>query len=566
MRICSVLHLLFLSGSVSAAPIARSDISNPFEGHPWYVNPAYQQELDISIKHAAGKVKKTLQSMRELPSAYWIDNKSKIQGKNTSTLEGILEDAVKQSPVPLVVVMLYDLPNRDCDAKASNGEICCYKNMDGSCDYSKAGDCKDGLAEYQSEYVDPFANVLKQYHKRVQIVVVVEPDSLPNLATNSGNPHCGNSATSTAYTKGVAYAVNTISQQAPSVALYLDAAHGGWLGWKDNAQSFVNVIKQMGIASKLRGFSSNVANYQALGTPCPSSAFDNQLPLYCQQNSSDACCQDPCKLLSQWNSGNNELNYVQMMSKMMSNSIAGFAPRWIIDTGRNGVEAERSDCSNWCNIRGAGIGHRPTIDTPLPKLVDSFFWLKTPGESDGCTQTLPSGEQCARFDSMCASSDSIGTKPGEPNAPEAGKWFDYQIQSLAANAKMGPPPGPVPGPGPPTPPVPPPPPPPIPSGCPSGNLTECIQQCPVDHFVDCMNDCIANCPHSPSKMLKPYERCGGASFCVAGYECSQPPQLRCMPTPTKLEQAKHSSVFATSYAHARAASASKAWEWPVLSR
>lgn len=73
---------------------------------------------------------------------------AKISGANTTTAEGILADAAKQSPIPLVTFIVYDLPNRvcgatwpirmqtanvgralvslqDCHAKASNGEICC---------------------------------------------------------------------------------------------------------------------------------------------------------------------------------------------------------------------------------------------------------------------------------------------------------------------------------------------------------------------------------------------------------------------------------------------------------
>lgn len=39
---------------------------------------------------------------------------------------------------------------------------------------------------------------------------------------------------------------------------------------------------------------------------------------------------------------------------------AGFAPHFVIDTGRNGQSDMRQDCSNWCNIRDAGVGHAPT--------------------------------------------------------------------------------------------------------------------------------------------------------------------------------------------------------------
>ena len=117
----------------------------------------------------------------------------------------------------------------------------------------------------------------------------------------------------------------------------------------------------------------------------------------------------------------------------------GFSPKFIIDTGRNGVPDARSDCGNWCNIRGAGIGLLPTVEGMPDSRIDSFQWLKTPGESDGCSQTLPDGGgACPRYDGMCGSTDSLGTRTAtEPFAPEAGHWFEYQILQLAANANLG---------------------------------------------------------------------------------------------------------------------------------
>ena len=215
------------------------------------------------------------------------------------------------------------LPNRDCHAIASNGEICCHykagtasvSHPNGQCDFLQASDCATGLAEYKTEYVDQFAAVLALYDGRVPVAVVIEPDSLPNLVTNNDNPKCGNTATSAAYNEGIAYAVHKLAALAPSAALYMDAAHGGWLGWEDNAVSFAGKVAAMGIANELRGFAANVANYQALGVPCPPIAFGPRrtagLPEYCQQHSDEACCIDPCGLLTQYNQGNNEMNYVQ---------------------------------------------------------------------------------------------------------------------------------------------------------------------------------------------------------------------------------------------------------------
>jgi len=410
---------------------------NPFNVSSFYVNPSYQEELQSSIDTATGTVKSTLESMLEVPSAYWIDVKSKVTGSDTSSVEGILTDAASQSDPPLVTLIVYDLPNRDCHAKASNGEICCTYNDDGTCDYDASGDCEDGIEEYKTDYIDPFAAVLAKFNGTVPIVLIIEPDSLPNLATNLDDSHCGNTATEASYTTGIPYAVTTLKDSCPECSLYVDAAHGGWLGWEDNLASFAELFADMGIEDDIRGFSLNVANYQPIGV-------QNDADTDCiQGDSSPESCDDPCDLLSQWNRGNNEMNYAAMLYDAMSEAIEGFEPKMVIDSGRNGVDDMRSDCANWCNIRGAGVGQVPTMVTGNTSLVDAYYWLKTPGESDGCTETLPSDDDwtvangtCARYDSMCGSSDSLGSESGEGYAPEAGSWFDYQIKQLAENANL----------------------------------------------------------------------------------------------------------------------------------
>jgi len=416
-----ILLGLFLLASCFAA--------NPFQGKTFYVNPAYQRELDTSIATASGSVKATLQQMRNIPSAYWIDVMAKISGSNDS-VEAILKDAAGRSPPSVVVLIVYDLPNRDCHAKSSNGEICCNPNSDGTCNYNQGGDCADAINTYKTKYIDPLAQIFNMY-SNVPIVCIIEPDSLPNLATNMDDPHCGNSATVTAYTVGIPYAINKLSS-CPNVVMYLDAAHGGWLGWENNIQKFVQNLGQMNIVSKLRGFSTNVANYQPLGVQCPQVQWCLN-----GQHQGDPCCADPCRLEGQYNPANNEVNYVQELANQLRSTNTMANPYFIVDTGRNGVGNMRQMCANWCNIRGAGVGLAPTTATPNTT-IDAYFWLKTPGESDGCTQVLPSGEQCPRFDSMCASSDSIGSASGEPRCPQAGNWFDYQVKMLAANAHMGP--------------------------------------------------------------------------------------------------------------------------------
>jgi len=430
LRACAISALL----AIVTAQVRPA--KNPFENQAFYLNPTNSHEFDVSIASASGATGENLKVMQKVPSAYWIDVKAKVRGEGTRSLEGILKDASSKSSPELVVLIWYDLPNRDCDAKASNGEICCYKNSDGTCDYDKTGDCSDGIEEYKSGYADPFVSVLKEYEGKVPIVVVLEPDSLPNLATNSGHPHCGNIATQTAYKEGISYAMKRLTNEVPFVSVYLDAAHGGWLGWENNIEKFMGILKHMDLPmTKIRGFATNVANYQPLGFQCPWCPDTGYRNAYClnQRNANDPCCADPCKLLGQYNPGNNELNYAADLVAA-ADAVLGMQARVIIDTGRNGISDNRQDCKHWCNPRGAGAGVPSTTDVANTTLVDAYFWLKTPGESDGCSQTLPNGEECPRFDEMCGSVDSLGTAAKEPPAPEAGHWFDYQVKQLAANA------------------------------------------------------------------------------------------------------------------------------------
>lgn len=426
------------SSSRALKGINMSSTGNPFEGKRYYKNPVNQASYDATIEKSRGKVRRNLKRMRKTPSAYWIDVKAKIQGTGTQSVEGILADASSKKTPEMVVFIWYDLPNRDCHAKASNGEICCKYLPDGRCDYTWQTDCKEGLKEYEETYADPFVKILEKYQDKVPIAIVIEPDSLPNLATNTDDPRCGGAATKEAYMKGISYSVTQITSKAPKVAVYLDAAHGGWLGWEQNLEDFMNMLKSMDMPySKMRGFATNVANYQPLGTPCPyepDSGFRNG---YCLngRHQGEACCDDPCGLSTQWNPGNNEHNYAQDLV-MAAKAILSMDAHVVIDTGRNGVDDMREDCAHWCNIRGAGAGVRSTSRTAAPEYVDAYYWLKTPGESDGCTEELPEGGTCPRFDADCAGPDSLGSEPDEPRAPEAGRWFEYQVQQLAENAQL----------------------------------------------------------------------------------------------------------------------------------
>ena len=164
-------------GDFQAMPAAAPLGSNPFEGTSYYVNEDYQERVRESMRSrwADGHTQTEMSSMLSVPSAFWVDRIAKIRKATTAnggaSLESILSDAAAKSlsskPPPLVVVILYDLPNRDCHAYASNGEVCCEYAADGtSCNYETLdGTCRVGLTKYKGEYVDAFVGMLEQYRQ-----------------------------------------------------------------------------------------------------------------------------------------------------------------------------------------------------------------------------------------------------------------------------------------------------------------------------------------------------------------------------------------------------------------
>ena len=397
-----------------STPVGNSAHANPFaNGGHYYTPVSYRESVGRTLGNKASEAadehtRAVLEALSAAPVAVWVDRKSKIRGAaGTNTMQGALTAASRmEAPRLLVVFVLYNLPNRDCDANASDVEICCARQRadgdgdgeaTGGCDYLGGGLCEAGLQEYAREFIDEAAALLKAFESRVPIALIIEPDSLPNLVTNTAHPNCGSRATASAYEQGIVYAVNQIRLNAPRVTLYLDAGHGGWMGWREHAQHFGELIDRLGIAPSLRGFATNIANYRGVGTACPSAAFAQPLHEYCgcviteddppQElpcTSHEPCCRDPCGMLSQYSDGNNELNYVAMLRQELKRTVRTDF-HFIIDTSRDGVDDMRSDCNAWCNVRGAGLGLWPTSDTALPEIVDAYYFVKTPGESDGCS-------------------------------------------------------------------------------------------------------------------------------------------------------------------------------------
>ena len=350
---------------------------NPFKDAAFFLNPEYTALVEATAKRHPEEAA-LLRKAAQYPTGVWLSDIKAVEN-----LKGWLDEAKRQqdrSGKPTVsVIVVYDLPNRDCAAESSAGELMVAEN---------------GEARYRTEFIDPIAAQFKA-HADQPIAVVIEPDSLGNLATNMSLPKC--QASRSAYKNGVVYAIKSF--HLPNVSVYLDAAHSGWLGWDDNrtkiAKVFKTVLNEAGGPQMIRGFAINTSNYTHL------------------TNRDGAVLEptNPCP---------NELAYAKQLGETMS--MYGFHDHgFLIDTSRNGKGGIRRAWGDWCNIKGAGLGERPRAE-PAPG-IDAYWWVKPPGESDGSSDA-----NGPRFDPMCAGKDAAR------DAPQAGKWFESYFIDLVHNA------------------------------------------------------------------------------------------------------------------------------------
>ncbi|CRK15186.1 hypothetical protein BN1723_010562 [Verticillium longisporum] len=373
MRTSSILSALAAAGAVSARPSIWSRQNdadaNPFEGRQLFVNQNYTAKLEETREAFlaagddvnAGKVQYVQESVGTF---VWISNIASL-----GDIDGAIESAraVQQETgeEQIVGLVLYNLPDRDCSAGESAGELSLAEN---------------GLARYRTEYVDQFAARV-QAASDLTFAIVLEPDAVGNMVTNQAIEFCANAAEP--QRDGIAYAIAEL--QADNIHLYIDASHGGWLGWDDNlaptAKQFATIIAKAGPNAKIRGYSTNVSNYNPFSTTTPE-------PYTEYSNSFD------------------ESHYA--LSLVPHLEAEGLPTRFIIDQGRVAVQGARAEWGEWCNVE-AGFGQPATTQTENPH-VDSIVWIKPGGESDGAC--------------------------GIEGAPNAGAWFDEYAQLLTRNAHV----------------------------------------------------------------------------------------------------------------------------------
>ena len=442
--------LAVLAGiAMPSAAFAEAHQDNPFVGATVYKNPDYAAKVQTSVAQTTDATLKTkMQIVAQTPTFVWLDRIAAIAGNATSTppetsLQQHLDNALaqQQGSTPVIAqFVIYDLPGRDCNALASNGEI----------PLTAAG-----LTQYKTQYIDAIVAIMSQpKYQNIRIVNVIEPDSLPNLVTNLSTPACGNANSTGIYAAGITYALNKLSAL-PNTYNYLDIGHSGWLGWPSNAGPAVTMFTNLinGTTNKfasVNGFVTDTANDIPWKEPFMTGG--NQQIGGTQLISANFFQFDP---------DIDEASYTADLWARFTQAGWPTTLGFLTDTSRNGwggasrptaaspstdvntfVNASKIDTRPhrglWCNQSGAGLGLLPQA-TPSgfpASHIDAYVWVKPPGDSDGSSSLIPNNEGKG-FDRFCDPTfvTPLGVLSNAlPNAPLSGHWFHTQFVQLVQNA------------------------------------------------------------------------------------------------------------------------------------
>src|SRR5215471_10642863 len=447
---------LLLAGNATAV-LAQQHVSNPFVGATQYVNPDYAAEVQAVIATTTDtNLANQMRVVATYPTGVWMDRIAAIAGSATRlSLVQHLNTALtqQQGTTPIVVeLVIYDLPDRDCAARASNGELSIAANP--------PAQPLDGLTTYEQQYIDVIAATLKDpKYVNIRFVLIIEPDSLPNLVTNTGHSftiqNCVTAQSSGVYVAGIQHAINAF-HPIPNAYLYLDIGHSAWLGWPDNASGavtlFTNVVSgtTAGLSS-VDGFIDDTANYTPTKEP-----FINASQTF-----------NGTQLISanfySFNPTVDEAGYATELQGLFQK--AGWpasSTNFITDTSRNGwggpnrptaaststdvntfVDASRIERRNhrgqWCNQSGAGLGVPPLAAPPDFPQFQAYVWIKPPGESDGTYPGSANQDGAVHADPNC---DPAQTNPlagntltgSIANSPPAGQFFAAEFIQNIQNA------------------------------------------------------------------------------------------------------------------------------------
>jgi cellulose 1,4-beta-cellobiosidase len=496
LAVFAVLQLAILAPGA----FAQSHVANPYSGAMVYVNPDYSTEVataEAAEPALAGK----MATVAKQPTFVWLDRIAAItavNGNGTATgrlsLQQHINAAVAQANGAEIVVQLviYDLPQRDCAALASNGEL----SIAGG-DVPLGGGpalTGTGIQEYENDYITPIYNILAKAPSNVRFVLVIEDDSLPNLLTNTGvsftdaNCVAANGGVSNAgepanwtqtatpvlnipstgvYYQGITYAANTF-HKLPNAYNYLDIGHHGWLGWTANTayavQFFSSFVRQMSAGyATIDGFITNTANYGPLKEPFI--VWDEVAggPITSTNLTSGIFTGN----FYQWDPAIDEIDYgVYFLQALTASASAGYTdPRgqahtpgggfpstigFLIDTSRNGwgnTSVTNGGGTSAYQVRPTAAGTSTSIDTfvnqsKIDLRNSSGQWCNQENAGIGVLPTTNTGysstlSQLQAFVWVKPPGESDGTYPGAVYNGVTQTGGDPNCNPVTANPQAG---------------------------------------------------------------------------------------------------------------------------------
>jgi cellulase/cellobiase CelA1 len=484
----TVLAALFLT-LVVPSTFAQTHVANPYVGAKVYVSPDWTTEVATAVatEPAGSTLAQQMAIVGNTPTFIWMDHIGAIYGGaagggRLSLAQHIAAAATQAAGAEIVVqLVIYDLPDRDCAALASNGEL----SIAGGDTVTGPTGAKEtltgtGLQEYENYYITPIYQALAAAPSNIRFVLVIEDDSLPNIVTNTGYSYSlancvaangGQSyptySTTGVYVQGIQYALNQF-HSLPNAYNYLDIGHHGWLGWPQGAALafpfYASVIKGTTAQfASLDGIITNTANYGPTKEPYMTAFTEPPGTI----TGTGTTCASPEVCSGTFYSYNAEIDEADYAQEFYTGlTAAGFPSTlgFLIDTSRNGWGGslrptgqgtstvidtfvnetkidQRDDMGQWCNQENQGIGSFPTVNPGGATNMQAYVWVKPPGESDG---DYPNGDTNAQHLALGASHGDENCDPAHgntlangfavnsiPNSPPAGTfWLTEFLQDV----------------------------------------------------------------------------------------------------------------------------------------
>jgi cellulose 1,4-beta-cellobiosidase len=217
MRMSTLAAGLAATGFVAAAPfdmkaqalhkrvLKSRQESNPWVGKSLLANPSWGAKLESAYDTFiaagddvnAGKVR----TIQGLGTFYWVSNIASLPLIDQAIADArAAKEATGEDQI--IGLVLYNLPDRDCSAGESAGEL---------------SSANGGMARYKAEFVDPYFERVSAATD-VSFAIVLEPDSLANLVTNMGIEFCAQAEP--VYKEGIAYAISKLQLQKQQITSY----------------------------------------------------------------------------------------------------------------------------------------------------------------------------------------------------------------------------------------------------------------------------------------------------------------------------------------------------------